>query len=198
MQPRFGLPLMPFYFLRHGVTDHNLARRIMGQLDIPLNERGRDQARAAAELLVGRGIGRIIASPLSRAVETAGLVASVLGVEVVVVEELKERGWGVIEGSSITARPHDILPRGAEDVTLFTQRTIAALAGEIGEGAPVLVVAHSGTCRALRRHLGLERVEGRVPNCIPLRFEPRRTGGWREYSIRGTSRVMRPEEKPEN
>ncbi|MDY0242173.1 MAG: histidine phosphatase family protein, partial [Rhodospirillaceae bacterium] len=39
------LPLVPFYFLRHGITDHNRNRLVMGQLDIPLNMAGRRQAR---------------------------------------------------------------------------------------------------------------------------------------------------------
>ena len=71
----FVLPPVPFYFLRHGVTDHNLRRLVMGQLDVPLNDQGRRQAELAARQVVGLGISRIVSSPLSRARETAEVIA---------------------------------------------------------------------------------------------------------------------------
>ena len=39
------------YFLRHGETDWNVAGRLQGQRDVPLNGRGRDQATAAGHIL---------------------------------------------------------------------------------------------------------------------------------------------------
>ncbi|KJV91271.1 2,3-bisphosphoglycerate-dependent phosphoglycerate mutase [Orientia tsutsugamushi] len=53
-----GLPLKPFYFLRHGETDWNLAHRAMGSQDIPLNDRGVSQGLNAAELLKNEPIKR--------------------------------------------------------------------------------------------------------------------------------------------
>lgn len=82
--------------MRHGQTDHNVARRFQGMSDVPLNEYGREQARRAAGVLAGRvtsapasvGISasaagaavrvRVASSPLRRAAETAQIVVAAL------------------------------------------------------------------------------------------------------------------------
>ena len=55
-----GIPLNPFYFLRHGETDWNLERRAMGSQDIPLNDRGISQSLNAAELLKDEPIATLL------------------------------------------------------------------------------------------------------------------------------------------
>lgn len=63
------------YLLRHGQTEWNRQCKVMGWEEIPLNERGREQAIAAAAFLANRKIARIVTSPLRRAKETALLAA---------------------------------------------------------------------------------------------------------------------------
>ena len=177
----FVIPLMPFYFLRHGVTDHNLRRLVMGQLDIPLNQLGRRQAATAAQQLIGLGIRRVISSPLCRAVETAEIVAAPLGLPVTVVDGLQERAWGVLTG-----RPYRELmrqsgtPKGAESPTDFARRVMQALRPLMAEEGPFLLVAHSGACRVLRRELHIDDGEGLVPNAVPVMFSPSDEGLWSE------------------
>ena len=84
--------------LRHGQTDWNIDLRLQGSTDIPLNETGRAQAMQAAAVLNREDWDVIIASPLSRAKDTADIVAIELGMNVVVVPELIERSFGVAEG----------------------------------------------------------------------------------------------------
>ena len=75
------------YFIRHGETDWNQAQLFQGRTDVPLNVRGRAQAgRTAACIrehfrLAGHPLrfAGLVSSPLSRAVETATIVASALG-----------------------------------------------------------------------------------------------------------------------
>jgi probable phosphoglycerate mutase len=173
----------PFFFLRHGVTDHNLGRLVMGQLDIPLNSLGRHQAETAALHLRHAGVARVLASPLARARETAEIVASRLHLPVEIVDGLKERDWGAMTGRSyrdLMRARH--LPEGAETPEVFAQRILAALDGA-PRAEPLLVVAHSGACRVLRRFLAIDDGEGPVPNAVPLLFSPTANGGWNEQPL---------------
>lgn len=66
--------------MRHGQTDHNLEGRIQGQLAVPLNARGHEQARELAAALADSPLrpARLVASDLLRARQTAEIVRSVL------------------------------------------------------------------------------------------------------------------------
>ncbi|MDO4664812.1 MAG: histidine phosphatase family protein [Actinomycetaceae bacterium] len=89
--------------LRHGQTDFNVQHRFQGRVDISLNAEGVTQARAAASALVaGFRFGRIVASPLLRAVVTAQAVADLVDLPVETDERLVERGFGVLEGEVYT------------------------------------------------------------------------------------------------
>jgi probable phosphoglycerate mutase len=65
-----------FYFVRHGETDWNKAKKIMGQSDIPLNENGILQAQAVAEKIQALAIDVIVSSPLKRAWTTAEIIGN--------------------------------------------------------------------------------------------------------------------------
>ncbi len=175
-------PSYPFYFLRHGVTDHNVRRVVMGQMDVPLNDLGRRQARAAAAMIGGLGIASIASSPLVRARETAEIVAAELGLPVIMVEDLQERDWGEMTGRPYHELIREITPRFAEGAEEFSRRVISAISSLTG-AEPALVVAHSGICRVLRRHLAAGDAAGQVPNALPLRFAPLPDGGWREDAV---------------
>jgi probable phosphoglycerate mutase len=86
------------HFIRHGETDWNVERRIQGHTDVPLSERGQEQARELAGRLGGSAIGAIWSSDLRRALETATPLAERLGLELHVSEALRERNFGDDEG----------------------------------------------------------------------------------------------------
>jgi broad specificity phosphatase PhoE len=161
----------PFYFLRHGETDVNRLGLVSGQTDAELNDTGRGQARAAAQLLKDRGIGAIYSSPLKRALDTAGCVAEVLKLEIVVVPELAERNWGELEGKPRALRVREATPPGGEGIEVFTRRTLSGLAS-ISPVASPLIVAHSGTFRVLCGELRIPQPGKAVENSLPLRFVP--------------------------
>lgn len=83
---------------RHGQTDYNSGGKLQGQVDIALNEVGRAQADAAAQVLMRVQPARIISSDLSRAQATAQALAERVGVEVHLDQRLRERGFGQWEG----------------------------------------------------------------------------------------------------
>ena len=87
------------YLVRHGETDWNLARRIQGSTDIPLNQTGRDQAAVTGALLANRSWDGVYASPLARAYETGEIIARELGLPAPeAVPEVAERRYGEAEG----------------------------------------------------------------------------------------------------
>lgn len=68
-----------FFIIRHGETFANAESRIQGRSEHYLNENGKNQASVLADFLKDKGIKRLFHSPLARASETAGIVASKLG-----------------------------------------------------------------------------------------------------------------------
>jgi broad specificity phosphatase PhoE len=84
--------------VRHGETDWNAERRWQGHADVPLNERGRDQAERLAEELENARVDAVYSSDLSRARETAEIVGARLGVPVVLDPALREIDVGSREG----------------------------------------------------------------------------------------------------
>jgi broad specificity phosphatase PhoE len=152
---------------RHGETAWNQAGRWQGHTDIALSDAGRDQARALADRLRGLGapVGRIRASDLQRARETAEIVARALSVDDLVIDSrLRERAFGVFEGLTrhecanrypeVWARyerDRKLIPPGgephAEVVARLRAAVAAALQPEPTDGQAVLVIGHGGSLR---------------------------------------------------
>ena len=99
---------MDVYLVRHGETDWNKTRRIQGNVNIPLNEKGRAVALATAEAIRDLPFDLIFCSPLDRARETAEILAAGCGREVIVDRRLREIEFGEFEGATwkeITTNP---------------------------------------------------------------------------------------------
>lgn len=153
-----------FALIRHGQTDWNAQRRLQGSTDIPLNDVGRDQARGAVEALAGHGWDAVVSSPLSRAAETADLIAAGLGLAVARrVPALTERSFGPAEGMQDGPELDALrIPggfRGAEGEDEAAGRGLAALEALAEEfrGGRVLVVTHGSLLR-----VSLSRAVGRT------------------------------------
>ena len=177
---------MQILFLRHGQTDWNREGRLQGRSDPPLNATGLAEAAEAARRLAQQEVGRIVSSPLSRAGQTAEIVARGLGRAVTTDAMLIERSFGALEGrllSEIGAEhgtgydiaSSDRLPPDAEPWAAFRDRIAAAadrwLSGT-AEG-PALLVSHLGVMTALCDALGTARIA--AANATPYRFH--RSGG---------------------
>ena len=144
------------YLVRHGETDWNRARKIQGSTDIPLNDTGRDQAATSGRLLARRQWDGIYASPLSRAFETAEIIARETGLSSpVAIPTLVERNYGTAEG--MTGGEIDrLFPNGAEVPGRETREQVAArvmpalheLAAQ-HPGENLIVVAHGGVIRTV-------------------------------------------------
>jgi uncharacterized phosphatase len=89
------------YYVRHGQTVLNVARKWAGQIETPLTETGKAQAAAAGEIAKSLGITYIISSPLSRAHDTAKIIAKKIGIAEQAIELnslITERNMGSLEG----------------------------------------------------------------------------------------------------
>lgn len=89
---------MDLYLLRHGETDYNRRKALQGQLDSPLNETGRRQARDVARQLAGVRFDRIYVSPLHRARDTAVLATGLPEEQLTMEPAIIEISFGVWEG----------------------------------------------------------------------------------------------------
>ena len=89
---------MKIYMIRHGETDWNKARRLQGQVDIPLNEFGRKLARETAPILSRVPFDVVYTSPLKRAKETAEIVIGGRDVQIIEEPRIMEMGFGEYEG----------------------------------------------------------------------------------------------------
>jgi broad specificity phosphatase PhoE len=153
--------------LRHGATEWSLSGQHTGRTDIPLLDLGREQARAAGELLSGLTVTQVLTSPLERARETCRLA----GFDGELEPDLLEWDYGAYEGLT-SAEIREERPgwdlwsdgvvdgEGAADVGRRVDRVIER--ARLAQG-DTLCVAHGHVLRVLTaRWLGLPPVGGRL------------------------------------
>ncbi len=178
-------PRPTIYYVRHGETDWNVAGRLQGRHDVPLNARGRSQSINCGEIL--RDLFALdsrdpaslnyVSSPLGRACQTMELARSALGLAAdgyVREHRLAEIAFGEWEGftiaqlhqrdpQGIAAREHDkwrFVPPGGESYETVSARMrdwYESLQGD------VVVTAHGSTARGLLAYLGIAK-----PAAAPL------------------------------
>ncbi len=179
------MALPTVFYVRHGETDWNVAGRLQGHRDIPLNDKGRDQAAHCGAVLrdlfarEGRDPASLdyMSSPLGRATETMELLRPALGLPPDGYErnpQLIEIAFGEWEGSTIallhrddpvriSQREHDkwhFLPPGGESYEMCAARMRVWYDGL---NRDVVVTSHGGTCRGLMACLGIAK-----PAAAPL------------------------------
>ncbi len=89
--------MLQVYLVRHGETQWNAERRIQGQSDSPLTEKGVQQAWQVAERARTLGITHVITSDLGRTQQTARIIADACGCDVMLEPRLRELDMGVLE-----------------------------------------------------------------------------------------------------
>ncbi|MGH9170772.1 MAG: histidine phosphatase family protein [Acidimicrobiales bacterium] len=154
------------FLVRHGQTELNKAGLLRGEIDVPLDETGEEEARLLGEVFAGVEIGTIVSSPLLRARETARRLAEATNVAVALDERLGDRRYGQWAGRASSEAEElfgsiDAAP-GVEPFGELEARVVAAAAGALvaapaGKGAagltPVALVTHDAVLRALLRRL---------------------------------------------
>lgn len=167
-----GETILDLYIIRHGETDWNKLRKFQGQVDIELNERGRELARITGAALRDVKFDRIYSSPLKRAYETAMLIRGDREIPVITDDRLKEMSFGIREGESalkILADESDPFhyffsrpdlyeaPEGGESMETLCSRAADFLKDKIeaeeNRYGKVMIVAHGACNKAMMCHI---------------------------------------------
>lgn len=160
---RIKEPSTTIIFIRHGETDYP-EDKIYSENNGPLlNEGGRRQAERLGEWIKGEDIAAILVSPSKRTTETAIPIVKTLGLEYKVLDELKERGFGIWEGltfSEIENQYPDGLNRWKKDPIHYTPENgesiidlqkrvnyVVQYAVEEYKGKKIIAVTHMGPIR---------------------------------------------------
>ena len=204
--------------IRHGQTEWNASKRLQGHSDIPLNEKGIEQALALAETLREEKLDAIFSSDLQRALKTAEEIAKWHNLPVQVDSAFRERSYGAFEGLSreeiktrhpqshtawYAADPDHVFPPGerlAESIRTFHHRATGAI-HQIADqytGKKIVLIAHFGIIESAYRvahGLPLEvRSRGPVLNTSINRFLVRKNHI--ELLEWGENAHLDPQQKP--
>ena len=178
--------------LRHGQTDWNINLRLQGVTDVPLNLTGINQAEVAAKAISIGDWDFIASSPLSRARDTAEIVARHLQIsEVAIVPLLLERSFGEVEGMIYQEWkdkfPDGVAPGGETEEELH-KRTNLLLDELLStyRGTRVLTISHGALIRKIVNILSsgeLPLDKQRISNAS-LSIIVHEAGSWRLESYR--------------
>ncbi|WP_336282957.1 2,3-diphosphoglycerate-dependent phosphoglycerate mutase GpmB [Cronobacter dublinensis] len=150
--------MLQVYLVRHGETQWNAERRIQGQSDSPLTEKGEHQAMQVAQRAKALGITHIISSDLGRTRRTAEIIAQGCGCDVILDARLRELDMGILERRHldtltdeeegwrrqlVNGTPDGRIPQG-ESMQEVSNRMHGALNAclELPEGSRPLLVSH--------------------------------------------------------
>lgn len=182
--------------IRHGQSLWNAENRFTGWVDVPLTDKGREEARRAAKHLEGLKFDVAYTSALSRAQETLALILQELGLTKLPVirdQALNERHYGDLQGLNkaetaqrygdeqvkLWRRSYSVVPPNGESLELTARRVLPfydrAIAGDLRQGKNVLVVAHGNSNRSLVMKLdnltGEQVVGLELETGVPLIYE---------------------------
>ena len=152
---------MKIYYVRHGQTDWNLARKMQGGgTEKELNSTGIEQANETKKELENAKYDIVICSPMHRAMQTAEIINKDKNVQMITDERIRERRLGKLEGHEITDEMekriwnYDLnyqIPEG-ENLHDFEKRILDFLDDikKKYEGKTILIVAHGGVAKVLK------------------------------------------------
>ena len=159
--------MLELLLIRHGETDWNRELRFQGQVDVPLNATGHEQALRLGVRLASEAVDRLYSSDLVRTVQTASPAAERLALPGMPDRALREQAFGVIDGMSVPdiQRDHpdiwarwldfdpDYAPPGGESQREFHDRVMGAMArlAHAHGGERLVIVTHGGVLDILYR-----------------------------------------------
>lgn len=167
------------YLIRHGETKDSHPKRYKGSIDVPLSKNGEEQMKRLSKYIVESGLDRlhvVYSSDLSRAVKSAEIIAKPHGLKPVIMQELRERNFGIWEGMSFdeikeqypaefeawAGNPLKFSPMEGESTLEVKDRSLNALNDILEEHnnvnsesvrTSIAIVSHGGIIRIVLCHL---------------------------------------------
>ena len=156
--------------IRHGESQWNLENSFTGWIDVPLTNKGREEARKGGEKIKQIKFDKAYTSVLQRAIETLSIILQVIGQEKIPIEKdqaLNERHYGDLQGLNkaetakkygdeqvhIWRRSYDIAPPGGESLKDTAARTLPyfekKIIPDLKAGKNILVSAHGNSLRSI-------------------------------------------------
>lgn len=141
---------MNIYILRHGQTNYNLEGRFQGQINIEMNEVGKEQVKRSAEELKKIKFNKIFVSPLQRTISTARMVTK----EKLTIEpRIIERSFGTLEGKhGIPNYEERIKEFDIESINDLQERVedfLTEILQQSQEQDNILIVTHEGIAQII-------------------------------------------------
>lgn len=150
------------YFVRHGESVWNVEDKICGASDVPLTQRGHEQALNTGKVILESGIhaDMILFSPLQRAADTAQLISDITGIPAKVEPRLIEQNFGIWEGTSPRkseafqqAKQNFICSYGTGESMFRVAQRIYNLLDELkADERTCILVAHNGIARFIKSY----------------------------------------------
>lgn len=173
------------YFVRHGQSEWNVADKICGSTDIPLTDKGRQQATETGKIIQEQGIvaDEILYSPLMRAKDTALNIAKMTQIPAREEQRLIEQNFGKWEGTSPRKNPEFVKDKSqfinsyetGESMLRLAQRIYNLLDELKQDDKTYILVAHNGIARVIKSYFedmtNEEYAAFGVDNCTVLEFE---------------------------
>jgi 2,3-bisphosphoglycerate-dependent phosphoglycerate mutase len=182
--------------IRHGESQWNLENRFTGWVDVPLTEKGRQEARRAGEKIRNLHFDKAYTSVLKRAIDTLDIVLQTIGQSGMPVsydQALNERHYGDLQGLNkaetaekygkqqvhLWRRSYDVAPPGGESLKDTAARTLpyfeTHILPDLRAGKNILVSAHGNSLRSIVMHLDkLTReqvLELNIATGVPIVYE---------------------------
>ncbi|HTY59785.1 MAG TPA: 2,3-bisphosphoglycerate-dependent phosphoglycerate mutase [Bacteroidota bacterium] len=182
--------------LRHGESQWNLENRFTGWIDVPLSEKGVQEAKDAGEKLKGYTFDHAFTSVLKRANDTLNIVLEIIGQKNIPIDynqALNERHYGDLQGLNkaetakkygdaqvkLWRRSFDVQPPNGESLKNTLERVLpywdAKILPCIKKGERLIIAAHGNSLRSLVMHLDKltqeQVLELNIPTGVPLVYE---------------------------
>ncbi len=156
-------PEKNLHLIRHGQTDWNVERRVMGDLGIDINDLGVNQIQESSKYLISTGLDHIYSSPLKRAVSSAKILCRELGANLTIDPRLSELKFGHWQGMNISelmedstyhqwrAHPAKFTLPGGETLGDVRKRCMEAVDEILSQetGTHLAIVSHSDVIRVI-------------------------------------------------